>query len=131
MKYYSFSTKGYYTSEIHGENIPSDALEMTDEVYDQVFEAHCRGYVLEACDINGVKAVPPPAKTKEEKAADVRFKRNNLLDDLDKRVNNPLRWDAYSDAYKAALTKYRQDLLDVPQQDGFPDNVVIPKAPKE
>jgi hypothetical protein len=63
MKYYSFSTKGYYTPELHGNKIPSDAIEMTDEVYNQVFEAHCNGYVLEECNVNGVKAVPPPAKT--------------------------------------------------------------------
>lgn len=131
MKYYSFSTKGYYTPEVHGENMPSDVIEMTDEIYNQVFEAQCNGYVLEACNVNGLKAVPPPAKTKEEKAADARFERDNLLSDLDKLVNNPIRWSAYSDAYKTALTTYRQNLLDVPQQVGFPDNVVFPKVPKE
>jgi hypothetical protein len=129
MKYYSFSTKGYYTPEIHGENMPTDVIEMTDEVYNQVFEAQCNGYVIEKCSVNGIKAMPPPAKTSEELAVEIRFARDNLLLDLDSLVNNPLRWNAYSAEYKSALAEYRQNLLDIPNQNEFPVDVIFPSIP--
>lgn len=33
MKFYSDSTKGFYDPEIHGDNIPDDVVEITDEDY--------------------------------------------------------------------------------------------------
>lgn len=38
MKYYSKTTSGFYHSEIHGDNIPVDAVEVTDEEYLKFFE---------------------------------------------------------------------------------------------
>lgn len=73
--------------------------------------------------------VPPPLPTTEQKAAFVRFQRDELLKELDFVVSNPLRWNTFSDETKQALTSYRQALLDVPQQTGFPDGVTWPTAP--
>ena len=129
MKYYSFSTKGYYTPEIHGDNIPADAIEISDETYKEVFAAQCAGYILELCEVNGVKAVPPPPPTAKELAENIRNVRAGLLIDLDALVNNPLRWSAYSEEYKTALSAYRQALLDIPQQAGFPTDISYPVLP--
>lgn len=58
-----------------------------------------------------------------------RIERNNLLSDLDLIVNNPLRWNSFTQEQKDTLAVYRQELLDVPQQETFPDNIVWPTKP--
>jgi hypothetical protein len=42
---------------------------------------------------------------------------------------NPMRWEALSAAEQQAYRDYRQALLDVPQQEGFPHNIVWPTEP--
>lgn len=60
----------------------------------------------------------------------VRSKRDDLLkNEIDPIVSNPLRWDAFTEAKKAEWAVYRQALLDVPQQEGFPIDVVWPVKP--
>ena len=63
------------------------------------------------------------------KSRDVRERRDNLLERLDATVSNPFRWPTFSDAQRQALASYRQALLDVPQQSGFPWNVEWPESP--
>jgi hypothetical protein len=58
-----------------------------------------------------------------------RRKRNNLLKQTVDRIN-PLRWESYSQEQKDAWTEYRQALLDVPQQEGFPLNITWPVKPE-
>jgi hypothetical protein len=58
-----------------------------------------------------------------------RVQRNNLLLELDTIVNNPLRWASFTQEQQEALAAYRQELLDVPQQETFPDNIVWPTKP--
>jgi hypothetical protein len=69
---------------------------------------------------------PPAEKTQDEKAFLSRSHRDTLLKDLDVLVSNPLRWNTYSAAQKSAISAYRQLLLDVPQQSGFPNTVDWP-----
>lgn len=61
---------------------------------------------------------------------DVRFKRDALLDELDKVMANQARWASMTDDEKLAWQNYRQALLDVPQQAGFPHDVVWPIKPQ-
>jgi hypothetical protein len=61
-------------------------------------------------------------------AAQVRSKRDQLLLEVDAFVGNPLRWADLTAENKSAWSTYRTDLLDVPQQDGFP-NVSWPNKP--
>lgn len=64
----------------------------------------------------------------ERLAAAVRAERNmRLVRDIDSI--NAVRWAGLSGDQQAALAQYRQDLLDVPGQAGFPENVVWPVAP--
>jgi len=67
-----------------------------------------------------------PEPTAEEKA---RWKRDGLLRELDAIVSNPLRWAEFDEPTKQALADYRQALLDVPQQEGFPDDIDWPVNP--
>lgn len=64
-----------------------------------------------------------------QKQAEVRAERDFRLYEMDKILSNPLRWAAMSSDDQAAWTTYRQALLDVPQQSGFPNTVNWPSAP--
>jgi hypothetical protein len=55
--------------------------------------------------------------------------RDGLLAELDTLVGNPLRFASYTDQQKVDLANYRQALLDLPQQAGFPLDVVWPIKP--
>lgn len=58
----------------------------------------------------------------EIKEIEVRYKRNELLSETD--------WMAVGDRPMSdEVRAYRQALRDVPQQEGFPDNVVWPTKP--
>jgi hypothetical protein len=65
-------------------------------------------------------------------AEDVRSKRNyTLAIVVDPLVSNPLRWSDLTPEQQQAWANYRRALLDVPQQPGFPENVIWPTAPNE
>ena len=75
--------------------------------------------------------VPPTqAELDAQKAEEVRAERTDLLlDVVDPVVCNPLRWDELTEAEQQAWRDYRIALLNVPQQEGFPNNVTWPTAP--
>lgn len=73
-----------------------------------------------------VPAAPP---TPEYLAEMARNQRDSLLRYLDTILTNPLRWAAYSAEQQAVIAKYRQDLLDIPAQEGFPTTIVWPVSP--
>jgi len=60
----------------------------------------------------------------------VRMKRDERLqEEVDPIVSNPLRWGSLSEDQQLAFTVYRQNLLDITEQDGFPNTVVWPTKP--
>jgi len=50
--FYSQSTGGFYSAEIHGSNIPTDAVEITIEQHFELLQGQSNGKVISA-DING------------------------------------------------------------------------------
>ena len=75
--------------------------------------------------------VPPTQEELDTRAAvNERSKRNELLEtEIDPIVMNSLRWGDLSPAEQAAMAVYRQELLDVPQQAGFPKTHTWPNKP--
>ena len=63
---------------------------------------------------------------KEVLSLDVRLERNKLLSDTDHLIQSDY---PISDEKKQEIKAYRQALRDIPQQDGFPDNIVWPDKP--
>lgn len=63
---------------------------------------------------------------KEVLSLDVRLERNKLLSDTDHLIQADY---PISDEKKQEIKVYRQALRDIPQQDGFPDNIVWPEKP--
>lgn len=81
-------------------------------------------------DAGEIEDYAPPAPPTDEYLAEMaRNDRDSRLRYLDTILTNPLRWAAYSDEQKTVITKYRQDLLDVPQQPNFPTEITWPTSP--
>ena len=60
-------------------------------------------------------------------AANVRHVRNLKLEqEVDPIVSNPLRWAEMTSEVQTTWSQYRTDLLNVPQQSGFPHDVGLP-----
>ena len=75
--------------------------------------------------------VPPTQAELDEAAAQaVRATRDmKLATEVDPIAGNALRWAALDADTQAAWAAYRQALLDIPQQAGFPDNITWPQEP--
>lgn len=82
---------------------------------------------------DGVQWVPPTAEQlTAEMAKKVRADRDRILRTVvDPLASNPLRWGDLTPEQQQAWADYRRALLDVPQQAGFPENVIWPTAPNE
>lgn len=84
-------------------------------------------------DNNGTLKLPEnlPELAEQKRLADLsneaRAKRDQMLTELDRIVGNPLRWASLSSEQQNAAAEYRQSLLDVPQQEGFPAKVLWPE----
>ena len=97
-----------------------DVAETGQWVYAQIMS----GEAGEIADF--VPAAPP---TPEYLAEMARNQRDSLLRYLDTILTNPLRWADYSEEQQTVIAKYRQDLLDIPEQEGFPTTIVWPQSP--
>ncbi|AFM54659.1 hypothetical protein P12053L_54 [Celeribacter phage P12053L] len=75
--------------------------------------------------------VPPTQAELDARAADaVREERDmKLSSEVDPIAGHALRWAALDDAAQASWTAYRQALLDIPSQAGFPTDVTWPTKP--
>lgn len=121
--YFSKQTNGFYERDIHGENIPEDAVEITSEYRWELIAGQSGGKIITA-DENGFPIlVDPPAPTPEQLANNIRSQRNTLLQQSD--------WTQIADAPvdTQAWATYRQALRDITEQSGFPDNVQWPDTP--
>jgi hypothetical protein len=88
--------------------------------------------LLAAMAVSGdVAAYVPPTQAELDAAlaAELRLQRDGLLTDVDVIAGNALRWVDLSADKQAAWGIYRQALLGVPQQAGFPNDVTWPTKP--
>jgi len=88
--------------------------------------------LIAAMSING--DVKPYNKNDPESIAsaseDARSRRDAILiNEVDPIASNGLRWAELSDDKKAAFAEYRKLLLDIPEQSGFPYEIVWPTKP--
>jgi len=74
---------------------------------------------------------PTQEELDEETADQVRSDRDyKLLIEVDPLVTNPLRWAELTSDKQAEWSQYRTDLLNVPQQSGFPNTITWPVKPE-
>lgn len=70
-------------------------------------------------------------RTMKEIGDGIRLERDfKLVKEVDPLVSNHLRWNDLTDTQRTAWTQYRIDLLNVPQQAGFPHNITWPTQPE-
>lgn len=88
-------------------------------------------YDAMAADSATAPYVPPTqAELDAEQAETVRAARDGILSGIvDPIVSNPLRWADLIAEKQAEWAAYRRALLDIPQQSGFPNDVVWPISP--
>ena len=81
---------------------------------------------------NGSQWQEPSQSVKDEyAAAQVRNRRDYLLmAEVDPIASNALRWASLTADQQQAWADYRQALLDITQQAGFPHNVTWPSKPE-
>ena len=73
---------------------------------------------------------PTQAELDAATATQVRSERDNILTTVvDPLVSNNLRWADLTSDKQAEWSQYRTDLLAVPQQAGFPNNITWPQEP--
>ena len=68
------------------------------------------------------------AQYTDQLAKAIRMKRDALLKEYVDTIN-AVRWNGMTDDEKSAWTAYRKALLDVPEQEGFPETVIWPEKP--
>ena len=74
---------------------------------------------------------PTQAELDAELATNLRGQRDQkLTEEVDPLVTNPLRWGELTDAKQAEWTQYRTDLLNLPEQSGFPNTITWPTKPE-
>jgi hypothetical protein len=123
--HYSPSTNGFYHPEIHGNAIPSDAVEITDAVYNEVCANRPANKVL-ASDENGYPIlIDTPAA---DLSLTIRAERDRLLKESDIYALADI-WFSLTDAKRTAWAAYRQALRDIPDQSGFAVDVIWPVKP--
>ena len=110
---------GWYTKDVHGDNIPTPNVEVTDEVWQQALVDVANAYV-------DSKFVKKDYSTNEEKAASVRIQRDQLLEKSDWTQSNDV-----SLPNDAEWKTYRQALRDITTQENFPTDVTFPTKPTE
>lgn len=73
---------------------------------------------------------PTQAELDAAAAAQARDERDSILVKVvDPLVSNPLRWADLTSEKQAEWSQYRTDLLNVPQQSGFPSSITWPTKP--
>lgn len=132
MKYVDLSPtgepQGFYTPEIHGDNIPETCVEITDDQWRELLKNQGERIV----DISSGKPEVKPREKPESEileglAHQARMERNALLEEADKLV-----WKAEDkdDPRLPEYRAYRQALRDIPDQEGFPRDIEWPVKPE-
>tara|TARA_Y100001954_G_scaffold237898_1_gene303244 strand:- start:52475 stop:52903 length:429 start_codon:yes stop_codon:yes gene_type:complete len=137
---YSPKTNGFYLEIIHGDNIPVDAVEVTDEHYYALMAGQVSGQSIQAgsdghpiladpiLDFEALKASRRAERDARIQAVAWRFERHTselLLIENGVRTESPTD----DDPTMLALHVYVQELRDVPEQAGFPEAVTWPVYP--
>lgn len=112
--------RGFFTKEVHGENIDTPYIELSEEQWQEALTGNFRV-------VDGLHTyISPPENLNELKAYSIlRSERNSLLSQCD--------WTQLPDAplsneKKQKWANYRQELRDLPQTVDI-NNIVYPEKP--
>lgn len=123
MKFAFFGSDGRCETAVNDATvvkIPKGAFELSDEQWEVRFDLLLAG---------GKITTSPIAMSVEDRADRVRRDRDKLLAGTVDRIN-AVRWASMTAQQQALWEKFRSDLLNVPQQSGFPDSITWPEIPE-
>lgn len=124
---YSGSTRGFYATDVHTpEQIPNDAVPITEDYWQALLQGQSAGYMIAPNEDGYPVLVEYPPLSPEELAEQIRTERDRLLKASD--------WTQLPDipqATKDLWVSYRQALRDVTAQESFPATVEWPTAPSQ
>lgn len=128
IMYYSGSERGFYEKEIHGDKIPSDAVEISIDLYEQLLDGQSAGKVINSGDDSVPYLSDPLPPTSAQLSTSARLKRDKLIASTDYLVmpDYPISVDLL-----ARVKAYRQALRDITEQAGFPSDIDWPVNPMD
>jgi hypothetical protein len=134
MRYYSQQTGCTYLSAIHGEQMPSDAVPISDALFQSVIanpeqgkvRSHSNGLpvLIEAPRESSINVVEQERKWRDSELSAVSWLRDRHRDQLDFGSSTALTTEQFNE-----LLGYMQALRDWPQSEVFPDIGQRPVAP--
>jgi hypothetical protein len=104
--FFSKSTKGFYHLEIHGDNMPLDSVEITQETYLSLLNGQSEGKVIDGDEEgNPILLDPTPIELRYDELRSREYP--PIADYLDGVVKgNQSQIDAYIEACQAVKLKY-------------------------
>lgn len=128
INYYSASTNAFYTSEINGDNIPEDSVEITEECKASLL-AQQSGEKVICSDENGYPIIKDAVLSEENLIFIETQWRNQELVCADIELNKVQDADPKAVGTVAQWRDYRKMLRAYPESEGFPSGT-RPVSPK-
>ncbi|NJI18890.1 tail fiber assembly protein [Aeromonas veronii] len=129
---YSSSTGGFYDTAVHGDSIPTDAVEISQEKYEALFQGQRDGMVI-VSDDNGYPMLSLPPT--EDPAALAKIALDNKVQIATQQIATikPAVDGGYAKPEHTQLLadwqRYRYELTLVPEQPGWPESPQWPTEP--
>lgn len=137
--HYSNTTNGFYPEALKEDYIKAgtwqiDTVEITTEEHAALLQGQSEGKVI-AADENGYPVLQdPPQPTADQMAETARAERDRLMDSVRWRIErhrDELALGSAPTEPLEPLLQCAQDLRDVPQQVGFPTDIIWPEIPND
>lgn len=129
---YSSSTGGFYDTAVHGDSIPTNAVEISQEKYEALFQGQRDGMVI-VSDDNGYPMLSSPPT--EDPAALAKIALDNKVQIANQQIAilKPAVDGGYAKPEHTQLLadwqRYRYELTLVPEQTGWPESPQWPTEP--
>ena len=134
--FFCAATSAFYDDDIYGDQLPKDAIEISEDLRQTLLEAQSSGKQITAGKNGQPVAVDPPGLNVEQQVQRERFWRDTELvrtDMLVARHRDELdagRITTLTDEQYRQLQSYRLALRGWPEQTGFPDELLRPEVPQ-